>query len=179
MGLGQKVKRKIARSIAGAVKYNPSLFALNIRNKCYRILLKQAGKGFNIADGVTIKSPERVSIGDRVSIHEYSYLEGGGDIIIGNYVAMANNCTIVPSSHNFSRRDVFMKEQGYSEQKVVIGDDVWIGSKVTILGDVEIGRGAIISAGSVVTGDVGPYSIVGGVPAQILCFRPGERGVKQ
>ena len=57
------------------------------------------------------------------------------------------------------------------KQKVIIGDDVWIGTRVIILPGVRVGTGSIIGAGAVVTKDVPDYAIVGGVPAKIIKFR--------
>ena len=62
-----------------------------------------------------------------------------------------------------------MRYQGGKEvAPVVIGDDVWIGSRVIILPGVKIGNGSVIGAGAVVTKDVEPYSVVGGVPAKLI-----------
>ena len=58
---------------------------------------------------------------------------------------------------------------------IIVGDDVWIGYRATILSGVEIGQGAIIAAGSVVTKNVPPYAIVGGNPAKVIRFRFSER----
>jgi len=167
-----KIARKIARTIVLLVKYLPFNGAMRLRNAAYTALLKKAGKGFNICDAVTIVSPEKLALGDRVSIHEYSYFGGGGEITIGNYVAIANNCSLIPSSHNFESRDRYIKEQGGVDQPIVIEDDVWLGSKVTVLGNVTIGRGAIIGAGSVVTKDVPAYAVAVGVPCRVLRYRP-------
>ena len=57
------------------------------------------------------------------------------------------------------------------QKKVIIGNDVWIGSHALILGGVKIGDGAVIGAGAVVTKDVPPYAVVGGVPARIIKYR--------
>ena len=65
-----------------------------------------------------------------------------------------------------------MIDQGFSKTRpITIGDDVWIGSRVIILGGVNVGNGAVIGAGSVVTHDVPPYSVVGGNPARIIKSR--------
>ena len=67
-----------------------------------------------------------------------------------------------------------MKEQGVTRQFVVIEDDCWIASHSVILAGVTVGRGSIVAAGSVVTTDVPPYSIVAGVPARVI--RPRQAG---
>lgn len=65
-----------------------------------------------------------------------------------------------------------MREQGYGPvEPVEIGDDCWIGGRVTILPGVHVGNGAVIAAGAVVTKDVPPYAVVGGVPAKIIYNR--------
>ena len=61
--------------------------------------------------------------------------------------------------------------QPVTEAPITIENDVWIGAKVTVLGGVTIGNGSIVAAGSVVTKDVKPYSIVGGVPAKMIRYR--------
>jgi acetyltransferase-like isoleucine patch superfamily enzyme len=66
------------------------------------------------------------------------------------------------------------KSNFITNSSTIIGNDVWIGNRVTIIGDIEIGNGAIIAAGSIVTKNVLPYSIVGGVPAKHLKFRFDE-----
>jgi acetyltransferase-like isoleucine patch superfamily enzyme len=76
------------------------------------------------------------------------------------------------SSHHSTALIRFTKEQLLNEHlDVKIGSDVWIGARVIILGGIKIGDGAILAAGSVVTQDVPPYAIVGGVPAKIIRMR--------
>jgi maltose O-acetyltransferase len=65
-----------------------------------------------------------------------------------------------------------MCKQGFEEAKpVYIGDDVWIGGRVTILPGVHIGNGSVVGTGAVVTKDVPDYAVVGGVPAKVLKYR--------
>jgi acetyltransferase-like isoleucine patch superfamily enzyme len=78
---------------------------------------------------------------------------------------------IFSSQHRYNIEGVPILFQGHEKKRVSIGKDVWIGANAVILPGVTIGDGAIIGAGAVVTGDVEPYSIVGGVPARKI----GER----
>ena len=85
---------------------------------------------------------------------------------------MGSNVTVITHNHAFDRTDIPMMEQGFEEERpVVIGNDVWIGDRVIILPGVHVGDGSILAAGAVVTKDVPPYSIVGGVPAKLIRMR--------
>ena len=123
----------------------------------------------NITDGVTIVNPTKVSIGDNVSIHPYTYLLG--KITIGNYVGIASKCSIIAETHNIADISIPYKLQGIEDQPVSIGNSVWIGAHSIILGNSKIGDGVIISAGSVVSGEIPPYSVVMGNPARVFFNR--------
>ena len=87
-----------------------------------------------------------LKIGDNSGIGERSELYG--DITIGNNVMMGTNCIIYTVNHRFDDINIPMNKQGVQESKpVVIGNDVWIGGRVTILPGVHIGDGAIVGAG--------------------------------
>ena len=108
----------------------------------------------------------RCTIGDKSGIGINAHI---GVVHIGNDVMMGPDCLVLTQNHNFSRKDIPIIRQGMSNiEPVYIDDDVWIGSRVTILPGVHIGKGSIIGAGAVVTKDVPPFSIVGGNPAKII-----------
>ena len=76
---------------------------------------------------------------------------------------------------HFARTDVSIKRQGVTRGTIVIEDDCWLGANCSVLADVRISRGSIVATGAVVTRDVPPYSVVGGVPARVIKFRiPGD-----
>ena len=111
-----------------------------------------------------------MEIGDRSGVGINAKMHG--KVIIGNDVMMGPECIIYTQNHDFSRTDIPMNKQGFSEEKpVIIGDDVWIGGRVIILPGVNVGKGAIIGAGSVVTKDVPEYAIVAGNPATVKKYR--------
>lgn len=98
-----------------------------------------------------------------------------GPVTIGRDVMMGPEVVIYTSGHNFGRTDIPMIEQGSTFPKPVnIGDDVWIGRRVMIMPGVNIGDGCVIAAGAVVTKNVPAYSMVGGVPAEIIKNRMEE-----
>lgn len=90
----------------------------------------------------------------------------------GRFLLMAPEVSIIGKDHSFDKVGIPMCFSGREAIPVtIIGDDVWIGSRAIIMVGVKIGDGAIIAAGSIVTRDVPPFSIVGGVPARVIAYR--------
>lgn len=139
-----------------------------IRSFFARLYLKNAGKNIDIQKGARFS--HHCEIGNNSGIGQDSRLYG--KVIIGNDVMMGPNCWIYTQNHEYSSIDKPMNVQGPMPMKpVIIGNDVWIGGRVTILPGVKIGNGTILGAGAVVTKDVPDYAIVGGNPAKILKYR--------
>jgi acetyltransferase-like isoleucine patch superfamily enzyme len=112
-----------------------------------------------------------IHIGDNVGIGEFAYLGGGGGLEIGNDCIIGQYFSCHPENHHFNELQIPIRHQGISRQGIKIGRDCWIGSKVTILDGVEIGKGCVIAAGAVVTQSFPPFSVIGGVPAKLLKTR--------
>lgn len=120
-------------------------------------------------------------------IESHNSRKSNGDlpkIQIGKYCSIGRNCTFSLTHHLLNRfttspspsdLHLFNHGQGntssYSKGDIIIKNDVWIGLNCTILDGITIGNGAVIVAGSVLTKDVEPYSIVGGNPAKIIKYR--------
>jgi maltose O-acetyltransferase len=152
--------------------YNEYIFLVGkIRASFWRLFFKKIGENVFILDSCRFYSPKGISLGHDVSINHHVNLSGPGGLDIGNFVMIGSNCNILTSNHNFDRYDLAMIYQGTKLDKVVIEDDVWLGTNVVVLPGVRIGRGAIIGAGAVVTKDIPEYAIAGGVPAKVLKFR--------
>ncbi len=113
-----------------------------------------------IKEGIIIKYPQRVRIGNNTTINDYCYLHGIGELDIGNNVAIASYSRFVTFDHKFDKNDGLIVDQGYALGKIVIEDDVWIGLNVTVLKGVRIGKGSVIGANTLVLKDVPPNSIV-------------------
>ena len=143
-----------------------------IRRLCGKLMLSDCGKQVNIEKNALF-SP-RVTLGDYSGIGVNAKIYG--TCSIGRHVMMGNDVTIITRNHRIDRTDVLMMEQGFEEeQPVFIGDDVWIGDRVLILPGVHVGRGCVLAAGAVVTGDVPDYCIAAGVPARVIRDRREDR----
>lgn len=142
-----------------------------IPSHCFRRFFYRAagikiGKGSTIHTKARLYDPKNISIGQDTTIGEGTVLDGRDLLTIGNHVDIASEVMIYNSEHNINDED-FMAMNA----PVKIEDYVFIGPRAIILAGVTVGRGAIVGAGAVVTKDVPPYAIVGGVPAKII----GER----
>lgn len=90
-------------------------------------------------------------IGKNSSIGPNGYIGCAGKILIGNNVMIGPNVTMIAENHKFDGREMAIKEQGVTQQGIIIEDDVWIGANVTILDGVTIASGVVIGAGTLVT----------------------------
>ena len=148
-----------------------------LRGWHYSKLLAHAGENLVISDRVRINNPQMVSVGDNCYIgNSVQLYPWKAPITIGNNVLIAAGVRMITRKHGFADMDRLISEQGYSNAPIVIEDDVWIGFQAIILPGVTIGRGSIIGANAVVTKDVAPYSIVGGVPARLIRRRTPDPG---
>jgi acetyltransferase-like isoleucine patch superfamily enzyme len=109
-----------------------------------------------------------ISVGRECLIGEYNVLRGQGGIIIGDRVYTSPMVQIIAVNHLFDDPTLPFVDQGITAQGIAIEDDVWIGSGAIITDGVTVGRGSVVAAGAVVTKDVPPHTVVGGVPARVL-----------
>jgi len=100
-------------------------------------------------------------------------VQGGGKLIIGDNFHSGEKITIITQNHNFEG-NALPYDSNYIYKDVIIEDNVWIGTGVTILGGITIGEGSIVQAGSVVVNDIPKYSIAGGHPAKVFAQRDIE-----
>jgi len=148
----------------------------HVRRFFYRLFGVKIGSGSTIHMLARIYDPRFLSIGKDTIIGERATLDGRrqlpnsrGGLTIGDHVDIASEVMIWTSEHD-------LRSPGFSaiEEPVTIEDYVFIGPRAIILPGVKIGRGAVVAAGAVVTKDVPPGVIVGGVPAKEMGKRPIE-----
>jgi galactoside O-acetyltransferase len=184
--------------IQAIFRHIPGRVGTKMRSFFWRKSFKTCGSELSIGTGFVCREPRNISLGDNVvlgpqtclfalgggtitirnrfTINRHVIIDASqnGSVVIGDDVFIAPNVVIRSSNHEYKSLDVPMRNQGHKGGKIVIGNDVWLAANSVILPDVVIGDGSIIGAGSVVTHDIPPYSIAGGVPAKIICSRYGK-----
>lgn len=137
-----------------------------VRGFIFRLGGIKIGRGSTIHTGARFYDPRNILIGADTIIGEGTVLDGREKLTIGNHVDIASDVMIYNSEHDIN-------SEGFSPHNapVAIEDYVFVGPRAIILPGVTVGKGAVVGAGAVVTKDVPPFAIVGGVPAKII----GER----
>lgn len=128
---------------------------------------------------------DRTYIGFRSTLGTNNFF--GGKVTIGKYCQIGRDVAFHPTNHPISHVTTYINSQLFdgtlknfkTEEEIVLGNDVWVGHGVIVLSGVRVGNGAILAAGSVVTKDVSPYSIVAGNPAKEVRKRFTEQVISE
>lgn len=139
-----------------------------LRRAWAKVIAASVGGNVNIEPHASFTPDLRIGDNSGVGLR----CELNGPVSIGNDVLMGPETIVYTQNHKSSDPNLPIRLQGYEPaEEVAIEDDVWIGRRVMIMPGVRIGKGSVIAAGAVVTKDVPPYSVVGGIPAKILKSR--------
>jgi acetyltransferase-like isoleucine patch superfamily enzyme len=162
---------------------------INLIKKYFFIKKWKKKNSHNNTTPITLFPIEFVTVGSHsygfINLINYSFVHKNNKLIIGNFVSIGGNVkfflnenhqtqtlTTFPLKSFLIKRDC--PEDALGRGSIIIEDEVWIGFGVIILSGVKIGKGAIIATGAVVTNDIPPYTIVGGVPAKVIRPRFSE-----
>ena len=136
------------------------LFGKNVSIGSYTCI-ECSGTLRDIGKGLTVGS--NVGLGRNCFYGCAGGIKIGSNTIIGNFVSMHSE------NHNFSKNDIPIRLQGVNRKGITIGENCWIGAKVTVLDGTEVGNGCVVAAGAVLSGKIYPSnSIIGGVPAKVI-----------
>nr|WP_082708436.1 acyltransferase [Marinobacterium profundum] len=116
-------------------------------------------------------------LGDNVNFNGL-VINGGGKVSIGDNFHSGEGCLFICQSHDYDTGDSIPYGSNYILKDIIIESNVWLGSRVIVLGGVKIGEGAIIQAGSCVVSDIPAYAIAGGHPAKVFSQRDIENYIK-
>lgn len=141
-----------------------------VRNLIWKMVGVKIGRKSTLHTGVRVYDPRNIKVGEGTIIGFGSFLDGREKLEIGNHVDIASEVMIYNSEH-----DINSPEFAPISGPVIIEDYVFIGPRAIILPGVKIGMGAVVAAGAVVTKDIEPYSVVGGVPAKEITKRKLEK----
>ena len=172
--LGKLVKvfpKKMRIKMLTNKKKGEGLLSVGMRYVLLKSVAKSCGEAVAVYSNVYLKNPQNLELGTNVTIQPMSYIEASGGVKIGSDTSIAHGVSIMSETHNIDDREELFKNQGMTYKPVVIGEDTWIGAKVTIMAGVTIGNKAVVGANSVVTKDVPDYAIVVGAPARIIKYR--------
>ncbi len=134
-----------------------------LRHACYRRMGLALGTDAIVHRGLELRAANRVQIGEGTVIGFDVILDGRRGIAIGRHVNVSSEVAIWTLQHD--HRDPRFGDRG---APVTIGDRAWLSFRATILPGVNVGEGAVVAAGAVVTHDVPPYAIVAGIPARVV-----------
>lgn len=143
-----------------------------IKSKVYtkKVIFQCAGHDGLVLVNGSSSVTKNTYLGSNVNFNGIK-VTGGGEVKIGDNFHSGPECLIITQNHNFDNGKAIPYDDTYTFKDVIIKDNVWLGSRVIVLGGVTIGEGAIIQAGSCVVGDIPAYAIAGGHPARVFSQR--------
>lgn len=154
---------KILRCILRQYHFQIDFLSNQARLWYYRTILADFGNHNQVFGRIIIYCPERIHIGDHCTLNEGVLLAGRDDIHIGNFVRISARAMLITGSLNVQNFRLPLK---HCVAPITIRDGVWIAAGAIILPGITVGENSVIAAGAVVTKDVPPYTVAGGVPAK-------------
>ena len=160
--------RRIRLKMLESSRKDTGSIALFKRYCLLKTLAKSVGENVAIYPDVYFKNVQNLEIGNNVSFQPMSYIEAYGGIFIGDDVSIAEGASMFSVTHGIKKCNIPIKDQDLTPLPIEIKDNVWVGSKATILGGVTISTGCVVAAGAVVKKSFSENCVIGGVPARVL-----------
>jgi acetyltransferase-like isoleucine patch superfamily enzyme len=160
VSLTYRIIRKLSRPIQ--ISWQNQLLRQQLEN------LAELGQGVVVNGPIQIGSPNQVHFAEDVSINPRLTIRGEGGLRVGAHVHFGEDILILTSNHNYFQPDCLPYDKVRIAKDVKIEDSVWICDRVIIVPGVTVGEGSVLAAGSVITKDVPPMTVVGGSPAVAL-----------
>jgi acetyltransferase-like isoleucine patch superfamily enzyme len=145
--------------------------ANRFKSKLMSLRGARIGDRVKLLKGIWVDRFEGLIIGDDVSIAKGVLILAVGGVEIGDRSMVGPGSKLISAGHVIPKDRKPMRFSGAFLKKITIEKDVWIGAQAIILPGVKVGEGAIVAAGAVVTKDVPPFAMVGGVPARVIRMR--------
>lgn len=163
-------RRRLGALFFGLLSGNLSVHSLTwpIARRYWKAVLGGLGQGSMIMRGTEIVAPKHVRIGSRVYVGRNCAFYGWGGLEIGDGALIAREVLILTRNHLYRDSSKPIREQGHSYAPVAVGSGAWIGARVVLLPGVQVGPGAVIAAGAVVTKSVEEDCVVAGIPARAI-----------
>lgn len=166
-----RLKRELKQVGLSVLSPIPGRTGQWLRRHTYRSVLGKLGERTVIQQGFRVTTPNKVKVGSHCNFAQGVFITGGGGVTIGDWVGIGPDTKIWSVNHRFEDPDRPWLLQGWEHKPVVIEDDVWLGANVFVMPGVTIGRGAIVSAGAVVSKSVPPFALVAGNPGRVVGWR--------
>ena len=154
---------------------------------CIQIAKWKKRNKHNNVTPISLCNIDRIEVGNysygKIDVHTFN--NPNEKLLIGSFCSITNGCSFILSGeHSITGIMTYplindVKINSKSKGPIIVDDDVWIGYGATIMSGVHIGQGAVVAAGAVVTKDVPPYAIVGGVPAKVIKYRFEPEMIKE
>lgn len=149
----------------------PLTIGITARKVLLSAYLGSMGENNTFLEGVLIVTPKKLFVGSNCNFARRVFITAGGGVRIGDWVGIGPDVKIWSVNHKFSDPDSPWASQGWDYKEVIIEDDVWIGANSFIMPGTRIGKGAIISACTVVSKSVPPYAVMAGNPGRVIGWR--------
>lgn len=160
------LRLEVESLLLGVLSLIPTTAGVMLRGLIAKLLFKQMSGFAWIQPRCIIVHSDRITIGSNFGLNSGSYINGVGEIEIGNFVLIGSNVTISSGIHPIEGNEPPIFSRVCLPKKIVIEDDVWIGAGAVIMPGVKLSKGSVIGANSVVTKDTEVYSVYVGAPAK-------------